>query len=240
MRHLPLILSIALLFSEGAQAQNTGTLRLLVDPGHNFEFVVDKKHRMQQREVKLTEGLHHFSFWAPERAIVDTSVFVIADRTSDLALRLPYSAEYVSYREELGRFQAKKRWTRTAPLLAVAGGAVWTVVSLVRYGKAKNAQDEDQALYDINVDPQAIRTLKETTIPAHNDDLKKARTMLYASAGFTVLSTAAYIHIAKLTSKWERPIFDDKEKVKFNGLAWLPGQRGGMFTAVVTVQLSRP
>lgn len=247
MRHLHLMnahrslsCGIGLLLFSVATAQNTGTLRLLVDPGHNFEFVVDKKHRMQQREVKLTEGLHHFSFWAPERVIVDTSVFVIADRTSDLSLRLPYSAEYMAYRNELGQFQARRRWTRTAPLLAVAGGAVWTIVSVARYGTAMDVLEQDRELYDINVDPQAIRTLKETTIPAHNEDMKKARTMVYASAGFTVLSGAAYYYVSRLTSKWERPLFDDKEKVKFDGLAWMPGVSGGVYTAGLTIQLSRP
>ena len=35
-------------------AQSAGKIRLLVDPGHNFKFVVDKQFKMEQREVELS------------------------------------------------------------------------------------------------------------------------------------------------------------------------------------------
>ncbi len=219
-------------------AQSTGTLRMLIDPGHDFSFIVDKKHRMQQREITLTEGLHDLTIWAPTRVIVDTAVFVIANRTSDLVVRLPYSQEYVAYRTELGRYQTKKRWVRTAPLLALAGGLVWTGIAIGTYGNAKDVLEADQKAYDINVDPTAIGTLKNSTIPAHNDDLKQARTNLYVASAFTALSAGAAWYISRRTAKWDRPIFDDKEKVRFDGLAWLPDNSGGIFMAGLTINLA--
>lgn len=220
-------------------AQSTGTLRMLVDPGNDFSFIVDKKHRMQQREITLTEGLHDLTIWAPTRKMMDTAVFVIANRTSDLVVRLPYSQEYVTYRAELGRYQTKKRWSRSAPLFALAGGFIWTGIAIGKYGKAKDELEADRKDYDINVDPTAINTLKNGTIPEHNDDLKQARTNLYAASAFTALSTAATYYIARRTAKWDRPVFEDKEKVRFDGLAWLPDDRGGVFMAGLTIHLAR-
>lgn len=221
-----------------AWAQESGTLRMLIDPGHDFSFIVDHKHRLQQREVKLTEGLHHFSIWAPERVVVDTIVFVIADRTTDLLVQLPYSGEFVQYRKDLGAYQTKKRWVRSTPMLALAGGLIWTGVSIGRYGKAKKALDADRDNYAINVDPATILTLKNSTIPQHNDDLKSARSMLYIASAFTAVSAAATYYFYQRTAKWERPLFEDKEKVKFDGMVWLPGERGGLFMAGLTIDLS--
>ena len=220
-------------------AQSTGTLRMLIDPGHDFSFIVDKKHRMQQREITLTEGLHDLTIWAPTRRIVDTAVFVIANRTSDLVVRLPYSEEYVDYRTELGRYQTKKRWVRSAPIFALAGGLVWTGIAIGKYGNARDVLEADQKEYDINVDPTAINSLKEETIPQHNDDLKQARTNLYAASAFTALSAAATYYVSRRTAKWSRPVFDDKEKVRFDGLAWLPGSQGGLFMAGLSIPLAR-
>lgn len=240
MEPLRYILSIAVCcLMSVSMAQNTGTLRMLIDPGNDFSFIVDKKHRMQQREITLSEGLHELTIWAPTRRMVDTAVFVIANRTSDLVVRLPYSQEYVDYRAELGRYQTKKRWMRTAPLVALAGGLIWTGVAIGKYGKAKDVLEADQKDYDINVDPAAIGALKEGTIPAHNEDLEKARTNLYLASAFTAVSAAATYYISRRTAKWERPIFDDKEKVRFDGLAWLPSHSGGVFMASLTINLAR-
>ena len=235
--------TITLLFTFAAvllsRAQNTGTLRLLVDPGHNFEFIVDKKFRMQQREIKLTEGLHDMSLWAPERMVVDTMVFVVADRTSDLVVRLPFSPEYVTYRKEMAQYQQKKRWTRAAPLLVLAGGLTWTAISAMQYGKAKDVLDADRENYTINADPRAIEALKAETIPAANKELKNARTQVYLASGFSVVSAAAAWYFIHRTNTWERPLFEDKQKVKFDGLAWVPSRDGGLFMAGLTINLSK-
>lgn len=222
-----------------ACAQNTGTIRMLVDPGHNFSFVVDKKHRMQQREVKLGEGLHQLSVWAPDRMIVDTNVFVVADRTTDMVMRLPYSPEYVEYRAALGRLQSKRRVARTIPTVVTAGALIWTGINIGKYQKAHNALKEDQKIYDINVDPAAIRTLKEETIPQHNADLRAARTGLYTSVGVTAVSAGIMYYLYRRSSKWASPVMDDKQKVIFDGLVWVPNERGGMFHAGITIPLAR-
>src|SRR5689334_1490100 len=90
-------------------AQTTGKLRLLIDPGSNYHFVLDHQYRMQQREVELSPGPHHFSFWAPERKVTDTTVTVEAGRSKDFILRLSYSPDYVAYQRELGAYKKERR-----------------------------------------------------------------------------------------------------------------------------------
>lgn len=212
---------------------------MMIDPGHDFEFIVDHKQRMQQREVKLSEGLHSFTLWAPTRTMVDTSFFVIADRTSDLVVRLPLSPEYVEYRAVLGRFQTKKRWMRAAPLLALTGTLIWTGIAYDRYNQAANTLEEDQDLYEISVDPESIAGLKGTTIPADKEAFKDARTNLYVASAFTVLAGAATWYLFDRTAGWEVPVFEDKEKLRFDGLSWMPNAHGGLFMASLTLRLDR-
>ena len=63
----------------------------MVDPGHDFEFIVDHKQRMQQREVKLTEGLHSFSLWAPDPH--DRRYQLLRHREPDLRSRCEIAVE---------------------------------------------------------------------------------------------------------------------------------------------------
>lgn len=239
MKHIRSLLIPLSLIGSAAIAQNTGTLRLLVDPGHNFEFVLDRQYRMQQREVKLGEGLHHFAFWAPERMIVDTNVFVVADRTVDFVLKLPYSPEYMQYRQELGRYETKRRVARTVPTVAIAAGLIWTGFGYANYQKARDVLEKDRENYDINVAPGSIRTLKEETIPQHNDDLRSARTGLYTSIGFTAVAAGVTYFMYRRSARWERPTLNDKQKVLFDGLTWVPTRDGGFFHAGLSIPLAR-
>ncbi|MBL7952264.1 MAG: hypothetical protein JNM62_11155 [Flavobacteriales bacterium] len=220
-------------------AQQTGILRFVVDPGHDFSFIVDKTHRLQQREITLTEGLHHFSVWAPTRSIVDTSVFVVAGHTSDLVMKLPLSSEFVAYRKELSAYQVRKRWTIAAPLIALAGSLTWTGIAWGKYADAKDVLEADRVNYAINVDPAAIAALKSSTIPLHNDELKQARTKLMAATGLSVASAVATYLLAKRTSTWQVPLFEDEQKVKFDGMAWVPDPHGNVFMAGLIINLTR-
>lgn len=229
-----LALLIGILFAGAGMAQSSGSLRLLVDPGSGFQFIVDKKHRMEQREVTLTEGLHELTIWAPQRMMVDTPVFVIADRTSDLVVRLPYSPEYLAYASDLSKFQRKRRRTRAIPIVTTVAGLAWSVGALDRYKTADEQLQQDQADYDLMVDPERIGQLKDVTMPEHKQEFKESRTEFYIASGVTLLSAAATWYVFRLTSGWERPVFEDKQKVLFDGLSWMPSDHGGTWAVGLT------
>lgn len=220
-------------------AQSTGTIRLLVDPGHNFQFVVDKKHRMEQREVTLSEGLHTLSIWAPERMVVDTPVFVVAGRTADLVVRLPYSPAFLDHKRELGRFEGRRTVVRTVPAVVTAGGAIWAGIALGKYGRAHKQLEADRATYEDNVQPLSITELKETTIPQHKEEFRQARTGFYVATGFTLLSAGVTYYVFRRTGKWDRPVFNDPEKVRFEGITWVPSPQGGHWATAITIPLAR-
>jgi hypothetical protein len=220
-------------------AQSTGKLRLIVDPGGDFEFVLDRQYRMKQREVELGAGAHHFSIWAPARRIVDTTITVEADRMKDFFIRLPYSPEYVAYSKQLNSWQRKRNLERRIPALATFAGLIWTSLS---YAKVKDAHDQleaDRADYEDNVTPADIAYLKDVTMPLHKDDFRKAQSTFHVAAGITVACAGATYYLFKRSARAQRPVFNDTEKVRFDGLVWVPGVDGGQWLTQLTIPLAR-
>jgi hypothetical protein len=207
--------------------QSTGTLRLLIDPGDSYQFVLDGKYRMQEREVKLMEGPHTFTFWAPTRSMVDTVLRVVPDRTTDVVLRLPYSPEYLAYQQELRQLEKQQWLGRVLPSALTLGTGVWAALSFADYKDAHDRLEADEALYTTSANPRELELLKSSVVPQHQQEFKEARTMFYVSGGVFLASAAFTTWSIIKASRRPAPTFQDKEKVKFDGLVWVPGARGG-------------
>ncbi|MEZ4738059.1 MAG: hypothetical protein R2818_01575 [Flavobacteriales bacterium] len=140
-------------------------------------------------------------------------------------MRLPLSPEYVEYRAVLGRFQTKKRWMRATPLLALTGTLMRTGIAYDRCNQAANTLEEDQDLYEIDVDPESIAGLKGTTCQG----LQGCADEPLCCIGLYVLAGAATWYLFDRTAGWEVPVFEDKEKLRFDGLSWMPNAHGSLF-----------
>lgn len=225
------------LLSPAAHAQGTGTLRFLVDPGDSYKFVLDGKYRMQEREMKLLEGPHTFTFWAPTRSMVDTVLRVVPDRTTDVVIRLPHSPEYMAYTQEMQQLK-KEQWTgRVLPSAVTLGTGIWALASYFEYQDAGEQLEADEALYTSSASPNDLQRLKEELVPAHQEEFADAKTMLYVSSGFFVASAAFTIWSIIRASKKPVPTFEDKEKIKFDGLVWVPDRRGGTWAMGLTIPI---
>lgn len=219
-------------------AAQTGKLRLVVDPGGSYAFIVDHQQRMQQREVELSAGSHHLTFWAPERRIVDTTVTVETDRTHDLVIRLPYSAEFLAYQRDLKRYRSRMKTSRMYPTILTAGSAVWTVLNFVKYKDAQNVLQDNLDLYNVSVTPGTINVLKDTTIPANRETFDQAERRFRTAAGVTLLAAGVTTFLYMKSARHPVPVFQDAEKVRFDGLVWLPGEDGGQWMAGLTIKLN--
>ncbi|MCC7501593.1 MAG: hypothetical protein IT229_03635 [Flavobacteriales bacterium] len=220
-----------------ACAQGTGTLRFFVDPGNNYQFVLDGKYRMQEREMKLLEGPHTFTFWAPTRVMLDTVLRVLPDRTTDVLLRLPYSPEFAAYQREMAQLK-KEQWVgRVLPSALTLGSGIWAAISFVNYKDAHDQLEADEALYNSSASPNRIDQLKSTDLPAHQEDFKQARTTFAISGGLFVASAAFTTGSIIKASRKPMPTFEDKEKVKFDGLVYVPDRRGGTWAMGLTIPI---
>ncbi len=222
-----------------ATAQSSGKLHLLIDPPTTFSYKLDHKFTMQQSDLELLEGAHHFSFWAPQRKVMDTTITISGGEDRTLALRLPFSPEYLVYQRDLKAYRKDRQLQRLIPAVATGTSLIYTVV---RYGKMKKAHDlleDDRKAYDEAGAPNAITVLKNETIPSHKDDFDKARTGYRVAVGVTVLFAGATAFMYLRSAKRKKPVFIDTEKVRFDGLSWAPGPNGDEWTGGITWNFSR-
>jgi hypothetical protein len=237
--HVVMCACMLLSSASDVSAQSVGRLRLLVDPGNDFQFVVDGKYRMQQREVELSPGPHTFTFWAPQRTMKDTVLVVEAGRTRDVLLRLPFSAEYEQWQGEMERYRNDRKLRRLLPCVLTAGSLVYTAVKWDAYKKAHDQLNEDLSAYDEGYSPQAINILKDRTIPQHKDEFRNARTNFFLAAGLSTALAGATAYLFHRSAARDVPVFQDREKVRFDGLVWMPGTNGGEWHGGLTWNFAR-
>lgn len=223
----------------GTMAQTMGQLRLVVDPGHDFQVVLDGKHRLQERVLDLTEGNHRLQLWAPTRRIVDTTVYVRAGGSRDLIVRLPYAPEYVAHLQEMRHYRQRLWLNKALPTVATAGAAAWATAAYLGYRKAGRQLQDDRDLYNSSADPGEIAALKDELFPRHREDFRRSKVMLGVSTGVFAAAAAITVWAYRRADRKPLPVFEDKEKVRFDGLVWLPGPdgRGGTWTAAMTIPL---
>lgn len=231
------VLSIQLLASVTVHAQSTGQLRFRFEPDRGMQFVLDGKYKLTDREITLGEGAHRFTFWAPERLMLDTTLFVVGGRTQEVLIRLRYAQDYVDHRRAEERYVKQGRWGRYLPPVVTGGAAAWATVSFLNYGKASRELDDLADSYRTSADPGGIQRLKDEDIPAAKADLRSARTQAYVATGVFAASAAATLLIRKCLAQRSTPVFEDKERIRFEGLVHQPSGVGGIWSATFSLPL---
>ncbi len=231
--------AVLLLTGTLSMAQSTGRLRLIMEPAGQTEYVLDGQFRMRDREVSLMEGTHRFVFWAPERRMLDTVLTVVAGGTSDVRISLRYSEEYIQWRKQAQQYETQRRWGLYAPPVVAAGAAAWMVVSYMNYSQAHRELDDLEEAYAASTDPGEISSIKNEDIPAAKDDFAKARTQTIVASGLFLVSAGATWYLRRKLSSRTAPVFEDKERTRFEGMVWVPGGTGGTWMAGLSIPLAR-
>jgi hypothetical protein len=220
-----------------ALGQGTGMLRLLCEPKGQCAYVLDGRFRMHDREVMLSEGPHRFVFWAPERRMLDTVLNVAPEAMREVRIRLRYSEEYMAYRKAADRYVRSDRWMRYAPPVATIATGIWAGLSVAMAVRAQRDVDALADAYAASSDPGGIVELKAERIPAANRALRSARLSAGISTGACVVSGAAWWYLHQRRRGRTPPVFEDKEKLRFDGLVWMPQGHGGVWLAGLTIPL---
>ena len=63
--------------------------------------------------------------------------------------------------------------------------------------------------------------------------------ILQVAAGITLLCAGVTTYFYLRSAKTPKPVFHDAEKVRFDGLSWMPGPQGGEWTGGLTWNFSR-
>ncbi|MBK6343657.1 MAG: hypothetical protein IPF41_14025 [Flavobacteriales bacterium] len=170
--------------------------------------------------------------------MLDTTVLVKPGALNELRVQLRYSEEFIAYNKKAQRFGRDDRWLRYGtPVLAV-GAAAWFGISTWKAVDAQQTINDLETTYNESANPARIADLKGQEIPEANRKLRQAAPSWLVSGGVLVASGAAWWYVKKVRAKRTPPVFEDKEKARFDGLVWMPDANGhGTWMAGLTIPL---
>ncbi|MEZ4756516.1 MAG: hypothetical protein R2817_06800 [Flavobacteriales bacterium] len=221
------------------RAQSTGRILFDLSPAGTTSYVLDGKYRMSDRQLELMEGPHRFVFWAPERRMLDTTIVVLGGGQVDVRIELRYSEEYIAWRRSAERANVRNAWLRYAPPVIMAGSAVMVVLSVMKHEQAFKDLNALTGEYRSSVDPARITAIKREELPDAKSTLAKTRTGLIASGSVFALSTAATFYLRHRARADATAPFEDKERVRFEGLVYAPLPQGAVWGASLSIPLAR-
>jgi hypothetical protein len=225
-------------YMDTCSAQTTGTLRVFCEPAGSCQYVLDGKHRMNDRELTLLDGPHRFVFWAPERRMLDTTFMIVGGEVREVRVQLHYAQDFIDFRRKADNHRRTDRWLRYGTPVITVGAAAWAGVSIAQAIKARNTIDDLSEEYITSSDPGAISELKNQRMPEANSELRRANTMAWVSGSLCVASAGAWWYAQKMRRQRQAPVFEDKEKLRFDGLVWVPNNtRGGTWTMGITIPM---
>lgn len=220
-------------------AQRTGRLLLDMAPSGATTYVLDGKYRMSDRQLELMEGPHRFVFWAPERRMLDTTITVVGGGQVEVKVELRYSEEYVAWRKREDRARLDRAWARYAPPLLMAGSAAFAVASYVKHQQAYDDLQELVTEYSSSVDPRRIAIIKGEALPSSKEQLRDTRTSMIVSGGVLAASSVALVYFRHRAKERASEPFEDKERIRFEGLVWDQAPNGAVWGAQFTIPLGR-
>lgn len=206
-----------------AQAQQ-GELLLLVHPMEHAEYILDGKERRKAASqwLRLDVGEHRFTCWAPDHRIWDTTLHVRADERIEVRKRLAWSDEYLAYRKSSAAVGRSRLLWKGLPLLGtlVAGGL--TLNARARHQEAYDELKALEASYGTLTSRAGIAYLKTTDLPEAGQRVDGTRRTLVVNGAITCVAALATVYGFWRASRLERPRYEDKERLRFEGLAWAP------------------
>lgn len=229
MRWIPFIFLVVV--SSNVLCQNTGEIFFKIRPSYSFEFILDDNKRMKQKKVELSEGVHNFKLWAPSRSIVDTNITVIADSTSIFTLELPFDPDHVVFVEELRVFNKKRMWYLVPSAAAFAGTAWWMATAYGEYEDAYNELNAQYDRYQSVTDPDEFPAYRDI-LQDRKDEFKQKEDEFIVSAVVFGATAIASVFMVTKALKLEKPVFHDKAKLEFDGLVYVPREKGEFYANI--------
>ncbi|MCB0761261.1 MAG: hypothetical protein KDC12_07015 [Flavobacteriales bacterium] len=211
---LSLALGIIMLFCHSANGQSGGTVKFIVNPGHDYAVKFDNDSIARVRSCHLPNGAHHIQIWAPGYDIFDTLLVVNEGEEHVVKAMLRHPQEWNTWRKESKSFTVQQGWQKVGLIGAnvlFVGNAVY---QWNRYKTLHNNIERITELYDATYDPSEIQELK-IDLSQNQDKMKRQQWVTYSSLGASVVTTVAMSWLLWKAGQKEAPVYEDKAKVRF-------------------------
>lgn len=232
MRTLITILSMIILAPFVALAQ-TGWVKFNVFPVERYQCKVDGELLSKGTSgVELPQGPHRISFYSPRMTVWDTVVQVIPDSVIVLRKVLTASVEYRNFIRMDRNVSYKKSMLVGLPLLATLGSGTAWLFAHREFREARSSVEELQASYAGLDTPADVVIWRERDVPDAIERQDKGLQRTYVWGGVTVVSGAVLFLMARKAARLERPVFEDKEGLRFQGISYIPGRNDAVMVSL--------
>lgn len=220
------------------QAQSgQGTVRYLINPADLIQEKLDGKLQVRSGTRALDAGSHRFTFYATGFQLLDTVVMVQPDATLDLRYVLKPDPEHVAFRKAQKKRQNARLLGVYTPGLLTLAGSVWVANAMKKESEAYDALKASEAEYTTLNSPSQVQALKNEVIPSQQEALKDAqRTLLTASIATGFMAGLTVWGIIR-SGRNAAPVYEDKQRIRFEGIAWLPTSSGGTLFTSLTIPI---
>lgn len=223
MRTLIIFLAIAALSPRGAMAQ-TGWVKFSIYPVDRYQCKVDGVIQPKGTSgVQLTEGSHRLSFHAPRMSLWDTIVHVVADSVIVVRKVLLASLEYKEFIARDKGVSYKKAMFVGVPMLATVTTGAICFFAFREFREARSSVEFLQTSYVGLGDPTDVMNWRMRDVPDALQRQDESLQRAYFWGGAAVASSVLLYIGARKASRLERPVFEDKEGLRFQGITYVPG-----------------
>jgi len=214
-----------------------GTVRYFINPADRIEEKLDGKLQSRAATRQLDPGAHRFTFYAKGFQLLDTVVNIDQDAILDLRYVMKVDPDYQRFRDaEKVRQNGRVLWVYTPGALTV-GGLAWTLNAMKKESEAYDALKASEASYSTLNSPSQVQTLKDEVIPSQQQALEDAQRTVLTASVFTGTMAAVTIYGLIRSSHRKVPAYEDRQKLRFDGIAWVPNGSNGIMLAGLTVLL---
>jgi hypothetical protein len=214
-----------------------GTVRYFINPADRIEEKLDGKLQSRVATRQLDPGAHRFTFYAKGFQLLDTVVNIEQDAILDLRYVLKVDPDHQRFRDaEKVRQNGRVLWVYT-PAAFTVGGLAWTLNAMKKESEAYDALKASEASYSTLNSPSQVQALKDEVIPSQEQALEDAQRAVLTASVFTGTMAAVTIYGLIRSSHRKVPAFEDRQKLRFDGIAWVPNGSSGIMLAGLTVLL---
>jgi hypothetical protein len=211
-----------------ASAQSA-EVRIQVHPMADVQYILDGKERLKatQQWLRLPTGRHSFSFWAPGFSIWDTTLTVAAGDSVLLRRVLRSTPEFRAHQKAESRVVRSKFLWKAIPLAAMGVFGVLTHYARRPHDEAYEELQRLRASYPTLMSRSDIAHVKDVEIPEMQDRLADTRRVLVLNGALTCVSALAAVYGFHHAKRIKAPAYEDKERLRFEGLTWRSSMHGG-------------
>ena len=205
----------ALLLTFDSSAQETGTIKFLVDVDNGyFEIVIDDTTYLKNYKTDLAAGPHTAKIWSPGYITTEVAFTVTAGETSEKYVKMAISNERQTYEADYKSYRMQFHKALTIPLsVTLAAGLTSSAYMLLAYDTRK------QVLTDID-SYHAAPSYSETvfyknSIQTGNKRYGNLRAGFYTSLTLTALSVGTTIFTYnRFKKKFKEPKLNSESPFK--------------------------